>query len=364
MFYKIGFFIALALNNFWFFGYPDIFRYPIWIFWLLIFNIIIFLKSIYEYHFKYKYIYIFIASITAYTTIYGMYSTYFLITLLIVSLSLYSIIDRSEIKFFYFICYVNIVLLSTLLFYYLTLENSWKSSFYFSIEPSNFAFTALFSSQILFLSKRKWIKYSGAAFIVMSNCIYPSRTLFIGSLVFFLAVYFIRLNSLMLRVYSLICFVLPIIIILFSDKFYYYLSSLSDDGSGYAYLKGWLIATDIFQDNFFGKGFIPVDSVYYEPRDNSVVEALNNRDLASLNPFLLASHGIFYFIFFGFLIFKNIKIGNYGPILLSYLAMFFTRWSGFYNSTFILALVFFIVYNNREVLKSFNLSNEIKTYEF
>ena len=163
----------------------------------------------------------------------------------------------------------------------------------------------------------------------------------------------------MLRAYSLISFVVPVIILSFSDKFYYYLTTLTEDGSGYAYLKGWLIATDIFKDNFFGMGFIPSDSTYYTPKDNSVVEALNNRDLASLNPFLLASHGIFYFIFFGFFIFKKLRIGKYGPIFLSYLAMYFTRWSGFYNSTFILALVFFIVYNNRENLNNTKWSNKI-----
>lgn len=297
------------------------------------------------------------ASIFAYSMLYGIYSTNFLITLLIISLSLYIIINKSKINNFYYVCSINILLLSALLFYYLILEYSWISSVYFSIEPSNFAFTALFSGQLLFLSKRKLLKYGGIFFIATSLCIYPSRTLLIGSFIFFVACYFIKFNSLMLRAYSLICFIVPIALILFSGTFHDYLTLLSDDGSGYAYLKGWLIATDIFQNNFFGKGFIPEDSTYYIPKDNSVVEALNNRDLASLNPFLLASHGIFYFIFFGFFIFKKVRIGNYGPLLLSYLAMYFTRWSGFYNSTFILVLVFFIVYNNREVLFKPNLPN-------
>jgi hypothetical protein len=363
MVYKFGLLVTVVLNSFWFFGYPDFFRYPLWLFWILIFSTALVFRSIDEYHFKAINIFIFIISLIAYNILYGIYSTIFFIALIIILLSFFVIIDKSKIENFYLICYINILLLSALLFYYLTLENGWKSSIYFSIEPSNFSFTALFSGQLLFLSKRKLIRYSGMFFIVTSLCIYPSKTLFIGTLIFFVACYLKQLNSLMLRAYSFICFVVPIIIILFSDIFYYYLTLLSDDGSLYAYLKGWLIATDIFQDSFFGKGFIPADSSYYIPKDNSIVEALNNRDLASLNPFLLASHGIFYFIFFGFFIIKKVSIGYYGPILLSYLAMYFTRWSGFYNSTFILALVFFIVYNNREFLINSSLSNKIKSYE-
>jgi hypothetical protein len=362
MVYKFGLLVTVVLNSFWFFGYPDFFRYPLWIFWVFIFSSILFFRSINEYRFKY--IFLFIPFITSYYALYGLYSTKFLIILMIISLSLFNIIIKSKINNFYSICCINIALLTALLFYYLILEYSWISSIYFSIEPSNFAFTALFSGQLLFLSKRKLHRYSGFFFIATSLCIYPSRTLFIGSLIFFAAYYFKKLNSLMLRAYSLICFITPIIIILFSDTFFYYLSMLSGDGSSYAYLNGWLTATDIFQNNFFGKGFIPEDSKYHIPMDSSVVEDLNNRDLASLNPFLLASHGIFYFIVFGYFTLKKIRIGNYGPILLSYLAMYFTRWSGFYNSTFILALVFFIAYNNRETLNNSNSPNKIKTYEF
>lgn len=364
MFYKIGLFVFLILNSFWFLFYPDFFRYPLWLFWVLIFSLILNISFFKIYRFKCRDILILVAALFTYNILYGTYSTIFLITFLTIVLSIYSITLKSKVINFIYICFINILLLFSLLLYYSILENSWMSSVYLSIEPSNFAFTALFYGQLLILSKRKFFKYSGILFIAISLYVYPSRTLFIGSTIFFMAWYFIKFNSIFLRAYSLVCFIFPIIIILYSVAFRDYLTMLSDDGSGYAYLKGWLIATDIFKDNFFGNGFIPADSNYYIPKDNSIVEALNNRDLASFNPFLLASHGIFYFILFGFFIFKKVKIGNYGPILLSYLAMYFTRWSGFYNSTFILALVFFIVYNNRENLINTNPPAQIENYEF
>jgi hypothetical protein len=364
MLYRAGLFLTVVLNSFWFVGYPAYFRYPLWLFWAFFLSAILFISSINEYRFKYINIFKYVVYLTAYSMLYGVYSSIFLLTLLMTSLSIYIILIKSKIETLHYISFVNIIMLSALLFYYFILENSWISSVYFSLEPSNFAFTALFFGQLLFLSNHKLLRYSGFIFISISLFIYPSKTLFLGSLVFFVSYYFINLNTLMLRFYSLICFILPIIIIIFSDLLNFYLIMLLDDGSSYAYLKGWLIATDIFQNNFFGKGFIPSDSLYYIPQDNTIVENLNNRDLASLNPFLLASHGIFYFLFFGLFIFKKVNIGNYGPILLSYLIMYFIRWSGFYNSTFILALVFFIVYNNREILTNNMPPNKIKTYDF
>ena len=155
-----------------------------------------------------------------------------------------------------------------------------------------------------------------------------------------------RISKYVLKLYCIIALCLPLFFLSFPDIIplakAYFLSK--NHASGYVWFNGWEAATYVFQSTYFGAGVPTSEDHFRAAMSSELFDNLNLRGLGSLNAFNFGVFGIFYFIFFFWLIIQKQGDRNKTPLIILnvYLFMLMGRWAGIFNGTFLLVIALYL----------------------
>lgn len=345
----------------WGLGYPNYFRFPIYIIFCPIFVLIsIFNNKIYKIPagtiiFSLSLLFFTYLIERKHESIY--YVSFLLIYFSLVSANLKSVIFNINL-FDTFLNVIKKVLFVALIanFYQIYFNNDLFISGIFP-EPSHLGFSlGPLIGILLFVRPTRYIAiFYLIAFLTFS----PSSTLVL-SLVIFIVFWRLREYS-KYKLLSLTIFSLAIgVFVLIFMGIYFPEFAEKKNASQFAWLYGFVRAFEFFPSaSVFGVGpfgWIPITGE--EDASSLALELLNQRDLASLIPFGLASYGIVFipFLFFGIFYLicfdkKSIEDASLSIILLTYLITFCFRWAGPTLNPFLPLVGLLVSYRASEKIK-------------
>lgn len=325
------YYLVPLFNNFWYCGYPDLFRVPMWVVLLLILSLL-----------NLKYLKFFKGSVILLVPSFASpISAAFSVAYFIITNVYYSFIENLKLPNLLLLFRVLAWANTTLCFVYYLLGD-FRSISLFTIEPSNFAYTGLLPVLFIIVYGKPKLKIEGIIQILLMLFLFPSKTMVIG-LFAFLFVYFVP--NIFLFVYRMFFFIVsfvPLLILSNTERITSIKKEFITDGSIYALLNGWTTALHVFLESPLGRGYILPTEKYYEPESAEIVEFLNNRDLATFNAYILAVYGFSYFLIALYFGLKRPKRCSFEPIFIAFLYMYMARWSGIFNSFFLFVVLFYI----------------------